>query len=57
VREVGQERALARMVVERLSALGLLRQVGNLLYPLPAIGRYGLREDVSSEPAGRMDLL
>jgi uncharacterized protein (TIGR02678 family) len=57
VREVGQERALTRMVVERLSALGLLRQVGNLLYPLPAIGRYGLREDDSPEPAGRMDLL
>jgi len=45
VREPGQDRALTRMVVERLCALRLMRQEGDLLFPLPAIGRYGLREE------------
>jgi uncharacterized protein (TIGR02678 family) len=45
VREPGQDRALTRMVVERLCALGLARREGELLFPLPAIGRYGLREE------------
>jgi len=54
VREPGQDRALTRMVVERLCALGLARREGDLLFPLPAIGRYGLREesleDFTEEP-------
>ena len=45
VREPGQDRALTRMVVERLCALGLARREGELLFPLPAIGRYALREE------------
>jgi uncharacterized protein (TIGR02678 family) len=40
----GQDRVLTRMVVERLCALCLARREGNLLFPLPAIGRYALRE-------------
>ncbi|MEP6672522.1 MAG: TIGR02678 family protein [Chthoniobacter sp.] len=50
VREQGQDRALTRMVVERLCALRLMRQEGDLLFPLPAIGRYGLREEYVTEP-------
>jgi uncharacterized protein (TIGR02678 family) len=45
VREPGRDRSLTRMVVERLCALGLARRVGEFLFPLPAIGRYGLREE------------
>jgi len=48
VRDPGQDRALSRMVIERLCALGLARREGDLFFPLPAIGRYGLREE---EPA------
>ena len=47
VREPGQDRALTRMVIERLCALGPGRREGDLLFPLPAIGRYGLREETS----------
>ncbi|HEY0790164.1 MAG TPA: TIGR02678 family protein [Chthoniobacterales bacterium] len=49
VRDSGQDRALTRTVVDRLSALGLARCEGDRIVPLPAIGRYGLREE--SEPA------
>ncbi len=44
VRESGQDRALTHLVVERLCALGLARRDGDLVRPLPAIGRYALRE-------------
>jgi len=44
VREPGQDRILTRTVIERLCALGLARHEGELLFPLPAIGRYALRE-------------
>jgi uncharacterized protein (TIGR02678 family) len=50
VREPGQDRALTRMVVARLCALGLARLDGDRLVPLPAIGRYGLlRVDAAGE--------
>ena len=49
VRDPGQDRALSRMVIERLCALGLARREGDLLFPLPAIGRYGLREEELTE--------
>jgi hypothetical protein len=45
VREPGQDRILTRTVIERLCALGLARRAGELLFPLPAIGRYALREE------------
>jgi uncharacterized protein (TIGR02678 family) len=51
VRDPGQDRALSRMVIERLCALGLVRREGDLLFPLPAIGRYGLREEEPSQSA------
>src|ERR1022692_388683 len=51
VRDPGQDRALCRMVIERLCALGLARREGDLLFPLPAIGRYGLREEEPAESA------
>ena len=51
VRDPGQDRALSRMVIERLCALGLARREGDLLLPLPAIGRYGLRDEEPAEPA------
>jgi uncharacterized protein (TIGR02678 family) len=57
VREQGQDRALTRMVVERLCALRLMRQEGDLLFPLPAIGRYGLREESVTEPADETSML
>ncbi len=44
VREPGQDRALTHTVVNRLDALGLARRDGDLVRPLPAIGRYGLRD-------------
>ena len=51
VRDPGQDRVLSRMVIERLCALGLARRDGDLLFPLPAIGRYGLREEEPAESA------
>jgi len=57
VRDPGQDRALCRMVIERLCALGLARRDGNLLFPLPAIGRYGLREAGPSEFAAEPRML
>lgn len=54
VREPGQDRALTRMVVERLCALGLARRERELLFPLPAIGRYALREEKVSELAAEV---
>jgi uncharacterized protein (TIGR02678 family) len=51
VREPGRDRSLTRMVVERLCALGLARREGDFLFPLPAIGRYGLREEKVPDPA------
>ena len=44
VREPGQDRALTHTVVDRLDALGLARRDGDLVRPLAAIGRYGLRD-------------
>ena len=44
VTEPGQDRALTHMVVHRLVALGLARKMNQRVKPLPAIGRYGLRE-------------
>ena len=49
VRDPGQDRALSRRVIERLCALGLVRREGDVLFPLPAIGRYGLREEQAAE--------
>jgi uncharacterized protein (TIGR02678 family) len=43
VREPGQDRFLTHGVVERLCALGLARRKEDLIFPLPAIGRYALR--------------
>jgi uncharacterized protein (TIGR02678 family) len=57
VRDPGQDRALTRMVIERLCALGLARREGDLLFPLPAIGRYGLREEESADSAVGTKLL
>jgi uncharacterized protein (TIGR02678 family) len=57
VREPGQDRTLSRMVIERLCALGLARRDGNLLFPLPAIGRYGLREEEPMESDGGIRML
>jgi uncharacterized protein (TIGR02678 family) len=45
VREPGQDRVLTRTVTERLCALGLARREGDLIFPLPAIGRYALRKE------------
>jgi uncharacterized protein (TIGR02678 family) len=53
----GQDRALTRMVIERLRALGLVRLEGDLIFPLPAIGRYGLREQNSGQPSHEAGLL
>jgi uncharacterized protein (TIGR02678 family) len=55
VREAGQDRVLARMVVERLCALGLARQEGERLFPLPAIGRYALREEMKDSSSLALD--
>ncbi len=44
VREPGQDRVLSHLVTDRLCALGLARREGDLIRPLPAIGRYGLRD-------------
>ena len=57
VREPGQDRVLARMVMERLCALGLARREGDLLFPLPAIGRYALREEIADDLAGGAPLV
>jgi uncharacterized protein (TIGR02678 family) len=57
VRESGQDRALTRMVVERLCALGLARREGDLLFPLPAIGRYGLREESLADSTDETPML
>ena len=51
VRDPGQDRVLSRMVIERLCALGLARREGDQLFPLPAIARYGLREEEPAESA------
>jgi uncharacterized protein (TIGR02678 family) len=51
-REPGQDRVLARMVTERLCALGLARREGDVVMPLPAIGRYGLRPDLDDDGNG-----
>jgi hypothetical protein len=45
------------MVIERLRALGLVRLEGDLIFPLPAIGRYGLREQNSGQPSHEAGLL
>lgn len=50
VREAGQDRALTHMVIDRLCALGLARRENDLVRPLPAIGRYGLREPETEPP-------
>lgn len=55
--EPGQDRALTRRVIDRLCALGLVRRDGDLLYPLPAIGRYALREEDSRAREVQTDLL
>jgi hypothetical protein len=56
VRDPGRDRSLARMVVERLCALGLARQEGDFLFPLPAIGRYGShRVETDGDPAKRIE--
>lgn len=53
VREAGQDRALAALVIERLEGLALLRrEEDGLIRPLPVIGRYGLREEVEQAGAG-----
>lgn len=57
VRDPGQDRYLTRMVIERLCALGLARREGDLLFPLPAIGRYGLREEESADSSVQNKLL
>ena len=57
VRDPGQDRVLSRRVIDRLCALGLARREGDLLFPLPAIGRYGLRAEEISEPAMQTLLL
>ena len=57
VREPGRDRSLTRMVVERLCALGLARREGDLLFPLPAIGRYGLREEKIPEMTNEGSML
>ncbi len=46
-RDPGQDRALAALVIERLEGLALLRREGDLIRPLPVIGRYGLREEAA----------
>jgi len=57
VRDSGQDRVLCRMVIERLCALGLARREGDLIFPLPAIGRYGLRQEESAEALAEGNLL
>jgi uncharacterized protein (TIGR02678 family) len=57
VREPGRDRSLTRMVVERLCALGLARREGDFLFPLPAIGRYGLREERIPETTNKESML
>jgi uncharacterized protein (TIGR02678 family) len=57
VREPGRDRFLTRMVVERLCALGLARRVGDYLFPLPAIGRYGLRDEKIPETTNQGSML
>jgi len=44
VAEPGEDRALTEMVVARLTALSLARLEGDRVIPLPALGRYRLRE-------------
>jgi hypothetical protein len=39
------------MVIERLCALGLARREGDLIFPLPAIGRYGLCKEKPADSA------
>jgi uncharacterized protein (TIGR02678 family) len=57
VREPGRDRSLTRMVVERLCALGLARREGDYLFPLPAIGRYGLRDERIPETTNQGSML
>ncbi|MFT5106672.1 MAG: hypothetical protein ACI8XO_000430 [Verrucomicrobiales bacterium] len=44
-RKDGGEVAITRETLVRLRALGLVTLVGDTVVPLPAIGRFGLRED------------
>lgn len=57
VRDPGQDRALTKIVLERLCALGLARREHDLIFPLPAIGRYALREEAAAGPVGEGQLL
>ena len=57
VREPGRDRSLTRMVVERLCALGLAHREGDYVFPLPAIGRYGLRDGQIPEPTNQGSML
>jgi uncharacterized protein (TIGR02678 family) len=57
VRDPGQDRALTRMVIERLCALGLARREGDFLFPLPAIGRYGLCAETPADSADEAKML
>jgi uncharacterized protein (TIGR02678 family) len=57
VREPGRDRSLTRMVVDRLCALGLARREGDFVFPLPAIGRYGLREEKIPETSDEASML
>lgn len=49
-REPGAEVGLVAGTVDRLTALGLVRQVGGGVAPLPAIARYRLDEPVTPAP-------
>jgi uncharacterized protein (TIGR02678 family) len=57
VREPGRDRSLTRMVVERLCSLGLAQREGDYLFPLPAIGRYGLRDEKFPEATKQGSML
>jgi uncharacterized protein (TIGR02678 family) len=57
VREPGRDRSLTRMVIERLCALGLANRDGDYLFPLPAIGRYGLRDGQIPETTNQGSML
>jgi hypothetical protein len=48
---------LTRMVIERLCALGLANREGDYLFPLPAIGRYGLRDGQIPETTNQGSML
>lgn len=57
VRDPGQDRTLTKIVIERLCALGLARRESDLIFPLPAVGRYGLREEAVVESADEGQML